>query len=87
MIDDTGANGNVYSKIGSVSRLPKGHAPVEGSQEPFIFELIDETSLIHMQSLPEWIQNRIKESRTYKEIKESEGTGGFGEISSEDLLF
>ena len=86
VIDDTGSNGNTYSKIGSVSKLPKVHGPIEGVQEPFIFELIDEKSLIHMQSLPEWIQKKIKESKTYEEISGRSAGEGFSEIPSDDDL-
>lgn len=71
-------NGEPFAKIGSVSRLPKGMTAPEPVNPQRLFSLEDAGALEAMGELPEWMQNRIRESRTYRELhnpteKEADG--------------
>ncbi len=69
----TDRGNNVYANVASIIPLPKGMAmfPVVG--EKVVFDLdapeIEET----MKKLPEWIQKKIKDSETYKEMEFQRG--------------
>lgn len=76
------SKGNTFAKISAVTRLPKGYT-AEAAETPYtLFSLEDADALAKMDTLPEWIQNRIKESVTYSKRFE-----GFTEIEGEELPF
>lgn len=86
VIHKTKQDGSVYASIASVSRLPKGMQVADNSYNtPFILSLNDTDALDRMTLLPEWIQNRIKESETYKDMIRPKDKEGFTDIS-EDML-
>lgn len=61
--------GKEYANVSAVSRLPKGMVvPKETENPPVVFDITNrEQSLEDMNKLPEWIQNRIRDSVEYKE--------------------
>jgi hypothetical protein len=87
-------NGNTYADINGVMKLPKGFLATPPAREKIIFDL-DEAPLETIDSLPVWVQNRIRESETYKERTAGAGytgdttqyvQGEFSEVSDEDEL-
>ena len=61
--------GREYASITAVGRLPKGmEVPRETENPAIVFNVCDpECPLEKMEQLPDWIQNRIKDSLEYKE--------------------
>jgi hypothetical protein len=87
-------NGNTYADINGIMKLPKGFLATPPAREKIIFDL-DEAPLETIDSLPVWVQNRIRESETYKERTAGAGytgdtaqyvQGEFSEVSDEDEL-
>jgi hypothetical protein len=69
----TERNGKVYTNIASFMALPKGTKTPEPENKIMYFDLSAEDSTLEeikaeMAKLPEWIQNLIKESQTYKDL-------------------
>lgn len=64
----TSKQGKEFAKVSSITRLPKGmEAPKETENPTVLFDVTnEECPLDDMKPLPEWIQNRIKESQEYK---------------------
>lgn len=89
IINETGKNGNSYSNISNVSKMPKGFPAPEGREEPFLFDMGGKDWMVMLPSLPEWIQNRIRESSTYKKLVggAEEGTDEAPLPSDDDLPF
>jgi hypothetical protein len=65
-------NGKIYPSIASFMALPKGTKVPEPENEVIYFDLYGqkdiETIKAEMKKFPEWIQNLIKESQTYKDM-------------------
>lgn len=59
-------NGQTYANIGGVMKLPKGMKTEPPTLDHIIFDL-DTDDLAVIETLPEWIEKQIKESRQYKE--------------------
>lgn len=87
-------NGNTYADINGIMKLPKGFLATPPARDKIIFDL-DEAPLETIDSLPVWVQNRIRESETYKERTAGAGytgdtaqyvQGEFSEVSDEDEL-
>lgn len=71
VIHKVGQDGNKRAVIGGIMKLPKG-MPLPTLTNGFtIFDLDDPDAEAKMADLPEWIQTRIKESETWKEMEES----------------
>ncbi|MBQ8737777.1 MAG: hypothetical protein IJY78_08185, partial [Bacteroidaceae bacterium] len=70
-------NGNTYADVNGIMKLPKGFGAVSTTRDKIIFDL-DDDPLEKMAILPEWIQNRIRDSETYKER-----TAGAGNVANE----
>ena len=63
------ANGDkVYANIDSVVSFPKGMDKPQTDQEPFAFDLDSPAWAKDFIKLPEWIQEKIKSSETYKNL-------------------
>lgn len=75
------SKGNKFAKITAITRLPKGFE-VSTETPKTIFSLNDPDALQTMETLPEWIQNRIKESSNWAGMNAT-----FTEIEDEDLPF
>lgn len=74
-ITHTERNGSTYANISGIAKAMKG-MEIKPTLPLYTFDL-DDDPLEKMQDLPEWIQNRIKESETYKErIAGAAGDGG-----------
>lgn len=71
VIHKVGQDGNKRAVIGGIMKLPKGMAKPEPTGEPVVFDLDDPTAAEKITALPEWIQTRIKESETWKEMEEA----------------
>lgn len=68
-------NGRTYANIGGVTKMAKGMAKPKGTLEKVVFDL-DTDPLDKIAELPEWIQERIKKSETYKDRVAGIGSGG-----------
>ncbi len=77
-------NGDTFSKVGAVVKLPKMFAdnlPPKAENPLVMFSTADPQFLNKMQSLPEWIQKRIQESKEYKAAAlGKQSTNGFDVI-------
>ena len=78
------SKGNTFAKINGISKLPKGFV-VETETPCIIFSLADSDALSRIESFPEWIQKRIKESSTYNGLASI--PSGFVDVNDEDLPF
>lgn len=65
-------NGKIYPSIASFMALPKGTKVPEPENEVIYFDLYGQQDIevikAEMKKFPEWIQNLIKESQTYKDM-------------------
>lgn len=68
-------NGRTYANIGGVTKMAKGMEKPKGTLPKVVFDL-DNDPLDKIDSLPEWIQERIKKSETYKERLAGSGSAG-----------
>lgn len=89
VIQKTSQGGNVFAAIGGVSKYPKNFPPMPDAETTlFAFDLDTIDDLEKMEVLPEWIQKRIKESETYKELSvEKAADESFQNINADDLPF
>lgn len=87
----TERNGKTYTNIGAVVGLPKGTTIPDQVHGKLIFDLDEEGAYQAMEILPEWIQQRIKESETFKSLVRNampEVTpDDFEDITSDDIPF
>lgn len=58
-----------YANIAAIMAMPKG-MKVDAPKQTTVFDLDAETAKADIFSLPEWIQNKIKESSTWKELED-----------------
>ena len=69
VIHKVGQDGNKRAVIGGIMKLPKG-MPLPTLTNGFtIFDLDEPDAEAKMADLPEWIQTRIQESETWKEMQ------------------
>ena len=69
VIHKVGQDGNKRAVIGGIMKLPKG-MPLPTLTNGFtIFDLDEENAMDKLEELPEWIQTRIKESETWKNMQ------------------
>lgn len=85
VIHAEGNNGRTYANIQSIMALPKGTPKAQLSEPPLVFDL-DKDSLEMVEHFPQWIQDIIKESSTYKERLQMAAEQGpeFSEFSEDD---
>ena len=83
----TSSTGKEFAQVASVVRLPKSMVKPEKAENPLVmFNIMDEDfSLDEMEALPEWQQNKIKESMEYKQRTTS--PDDFIAADDEDLPF
>lgn len=58
-------NGRTYAEISGIMKLPKGMPVPFGRLEKISFD-IDESPLAMIDTMPQWIQDTIRESKEYK---------------------
>ena len=68
VIEKTSKTGNKYSSIGSISRCMKGVAVPPAETPIFAFDLDEDDCLAKLATLPDWVQERVKQGETYKEM-------------------
>ncbi len=87
----TERNGKTYTNIGAVVGLPRGTTIPDQVHGKLIFDLDEEGAYQAMEILPEWIQQRIKESETFKALVRNampEVTpDDFEDLTSDDIPF
>ena len=54
----------VYANLASVTKVPRGYKVPKGELEPMIFD-IEESDPEDLEKLPQWMQDKIKGSRTW----------------------
>ncbi|OQA48396.1 MAG: hypothetical protein BWY46_01403 [Firmicutes bacterium ADurb.Bin300] len=62
VINETNAEGKVYSAISSIMQLPKG-IKVGKPENPMVLYDMDESPDEELEKLPEWVQEKIKKSK------------------------
>lgn len=62
------ASGNTRAQITATMGLPKGYKPPECVNPNVYFALDDAACVEQIETLPEWIQGKIKQSETWKEV-------------------
>ena len=78
-------SGNKYSSIGTIARAFKG-AIVPPAESPiFAFDLDEPDCLGMLETLPEWVQERVKQGQTYKDLISNPDS--FEDITSDDVPF
>lgn len=78
-------SGNKYSAIGSIARAFKG-AIVPQPETPILaFDLDEPNSLAALETLPGWVQERVKQGQTYKDMISN--PDNFEDITSDDVPF
>lgn len=78
-------SGNKYSSIAAISRPFKG-AIVKPAETPILaFDLDEPGCLEVLETLPEWMRERVKQGQTYKDMISN--PNNFDDISSDDLPF
>lgn len=84
-------NGKTYTNIGAVVSIPKGTMVPEAIRSRLIFDLDEEGAYQALELLPEWVQTRIKESVTYKELLANRPLDvkpeDFSDLTSDDIPF
>ena len=87
----TEKNGKTYPNIGAVVSIPKGTMVPDAVHSRIIFDMDEEGAFQAMEILPEWIQNRIKESVNYKELLANRPLDvkpeDFSDLTSDDIPF
>jgi len=78
-------NGRTYTNVDGVAKLTKGMERPVGTIEPMVFNL-DSDPLEKMETLPEWMQERIKKSETYKDRVAGIGHGDTGSYEEPELV-
>jgi hypothetical protein len=73
VVHNTSPKGKVFANIKSIVSFPKGMALPAPTNELIAFDLDADTALEDMKKLPEWIQNKIKQSETYKNMVKEDG--------------
>ena len=88
VVHKTAKNGNTYANIGTITKPMKGITIPEAETPLLIYDLDEPDALEKMEQLPEWVQNRIKQSETYKRMTEQASTAqGFMDVNPDDLPF
>lgn len=67
VIHKVGKDGVKRAVVGGIMKLPKGLSAPVPTSDPITFDLDDEHADALMEELPGWIQERIKQSETWKE--------------------
>lgn len=78
------ASGNTRAQINAIMGLPKGFKNPETINPQVWFDMDDSSSLEQLESLPEWIQAKIKQSETWEEV--SKGKKEVAIIDEDDGL-
>jgi hypothetical protein len=68
VIEKTSKTGNKYSSIGSISRVMKGIAVPPAETPILAFDLDEDDCLAKLATLPDWVQERVKQGETYKRL-------------------
>ena len=68
VVHKTSSQGKTFANIKSIVSFPKGMTIPKPTGELISFDLDEDGALAKMDTLPEWIQNRIKQSETYKNM-------------------
>lgn len=71
IIHQESKKGGMFAKVTAVMKLPKGMPAPEGTIEHVLFDLMAPGAHAEIDALPEWLQKRIKESETFKEMATS----------------
>lgn len=81
-------NGKTYANIGGISKLAKGMTIPDALSPLTEFDLDAPDALDKLETLPEWVQERIKKSPTYeRKMQAASKDQGFMDIDPNDLPF
>lgn len=87
VVEKTSKTGNKYSSIGSISRVMKGVTVSPAETTIFAFDLDEKDCLEALETLPEWVRERVKQGETYKQLIAEKDAADFSDINPEDLPF
>lgn len=71
IVEKTSKEGRKYAVIGGISKMPKGFSVPDAETQMFAFDLDEKGALDALDTLPEWICDRIKQSDTYAKMTAS----------------
>lgn len=83
MVERVKPDGSKRTVIGGVSRVPKGMKIPLPENPRVLFDLDAPDAIDQMQNLPEWIQNKIRESITYQQMMNPSHAGAVMESGEE----
>lgn len=83
MVERVRPDGSKRTVIGGVSRVPKGMNVPLPENPRVLFDLDAPDAVSQMQKLPEWIQNKIRESITYQQMMNPQHTAAPDESGEE----
>lgn len=72
VIHKVGQDGTKRAVIGGIMKLPKGMPAPIMSSEPVVYDLDAPDAVQKIAELPEWIQGRIKDSETWKNMMDEQ---------------
>lgn len=68
IIHKTSASGNIRAGINAIMGLPKGYSAPSPTNNQIYFDLTNIACVEQMDTLPEWIQGKIRQSETWQEL-------------------
>jgi len=71
-------NDKTYANIGAIMALPKGSTPPTIHHEQIYFDLTNVDTFPLMDKLPEWIREKIKQSKNYQAFAAASPTSNLG---------
>ena len=75
-----------YANLASVTKIPKGFPAPKGKLEPMIYDIEEDDPAV-VDTLPQWMQDKIKESRSFQfhlEQLKNEGKPKFEELDDDE---
>lgn len=85
VIHEANKQGTVKAKVASVTKAP-GKMEIPDAVNSLLYYDLDNPDAAVFEKLPEWIQNKIRESREWNEIDNGFDHGGNGEEATDDEL-
>lgn len=74
----------VYANLASVTKIPKGFPKPEGTLEPIVYD-IEESDPSMVDLLPQWMQDKIKDSRSFlQHLEDLKDKPKFEDLDDED---
>lgn len=83
IIHNESSNGNTYANVGNISKLPKSMTKPDITKEIIYFDC-EESDLSMLEKLPQYLSDRIKNSKTYKDRIQCDDAGDTFELEDDE---